>query len=207
MSNVRLDLSGQRFGRLVILRQAEDYVLKSGRRKIQWLCQCDCGKTKIIKTDNLRSGCTKSCGCLHQETNSTANITHGLTNTRLYKVWKGIRKRCYNRNTGNYQYYGGRGITMCDDWFNDYMTFYRWAIDNGYKRNANYGECTVDRTDSNKGYSPENCRIVNIKSQTRNRRTNHLLTIDNETHCLAEWVEILGLSKYAILKLAKEEIA
>ena len=204
MFKTKLDLQGQQFGRLVVLQQAEDYILKNGRRKIQWLCQCSCGNTTIVKTDNLRSGCTKSCGCLHKETNSTANITHGKTNTRLYNVWKGIKRRCYNSNHRSYKHYGGRGISMCDEWVNDYMAFYKWAIDNGYKTDSKHGECTVDRIDNNKGYSPENCRIADTKLQNRNRRSNHLITINNETHCLIEWAEILGLTKYAVLKLAKE---
>lgn len=200
----KLDLCGQRFGKLVVLEQAEDYILKNGRHKIQWLCQCDCGNIKIAKTDNLRAGYTKSCGCLRQEVSSTANITHGMAHTRLHNVWKGMRARCYNCNSTNYQHYGGRGITMCDDWYNDYANFYLWAINNGYKSNAKRGECTIDRIDVNKGYSPDNCRFIDVRLQARNRTNNHLVRIGNETHCISEWEEILGLSRHSILKLAKE---
>ena len=98
-------------------------------------------------------------------------MVHGFSRERLYRcVWKAIKQRCYDQNYHGYNLYGGRGITVCDEWRNDYITFRQWALENGYDANAPYGECTIDRIDVNGNYEPSNCRFVNMKAQSNNKR-------------------------------------
>lgn len=104
-----------------------------------------------------------------------------------------MRYRCYNINDKEYSWYGGRGITICDEWLNDFMSFYDWSMNNGYQDNL-----TIDRIDNNKGYSPINCRWTTRKEQARNTRRNRLITIDGETKCLAEWCEVFNLNYHTV---------
>ena len=159
------DLTGQRFGRLVVLERAENNM----HRKTQWKCRCDCGNERVIEGNSLRRGVTKSCGCLHIEVFSAFNTTHGKEQSRLYSVWKGMKNRCSNPNHCAYKRYGGRGITICEEWLHDFQAFYDWASANGYDENAPRGQCTIDRIDNDKGYSPDNCRWVDMKIQRHNR--------------------------------------
>ena len=116
-------------------------------------------------------------------------------NTRLYNIYYGMKKRCYNKNTANYKNYGARGITICSEWLNDKQSFFAWAINNGYQDNL-----TIDRIDVNGNYEPNNCRWVDMKQQQRNRTDNHYATINGETHCLKEWCEILNLNYGKVCK-------
>lgn len=156
-----IDHTGQRFGRLVVIE------LKGFEKGGQatWLCRCDCGNQSVVIGSNLRRGTTTSCGCLRDE----LRIVHGKYHTRLHNVWKLMKRRCSNPNDKRYHRYGGRGIDVCDEWRNDFGAFYAWATANGYDENAKYGECTLDRIDNDKGYSPDNCRWVDIKTQNNNR--------------------------------------
>ena len=189
-----IDLTNRKFGRLTAIRLEEIRPRKSGGTIHFWLCQCECGNKTIVRSVQLLNGRTKSCGCLQREIAHNINKTHGLRNTKLYKKWLDIKKRCYNPNQRFYYCYGARGIGMCDEWRNDFKTLYDWAITNGYDEKAKIYECTIDRIDVNKDYSPENCRWVNQKIQNRNSRHCRLITYNNETHCLTEWAEITGLS-------------
>ncbi|MDL2273456.1 hypothetical protein LJC34_02775 [Oscillospiraceae bacterium OttesenSCG-928-G22] len=119
---------------------------------------------------------------------------HGQKGTRLYNIWKEIKKRTSNANNPAFDYYGGRGIAMCPDWEHDFKTFYEWALSNGYSEHL-----TIDREDNNGDYSPENCRWVTMKVQANNRRNNRVLSYHDETHTLAEWAEITGIN-YNTLK-------
>lgn len=159
------DLTGQRFGRLVVLERAEN----NRYGKTRWKCRCDCGNERVIEGNSLRMGTTKSCGCLHIEGLRTFKTTHGKEKSRLYSVWKGIKSRCVNPNHHAYKRYGGRGITICKEWRHNFQAFYDWAMANGYDENAPKGQCTIDRIDNDKGYSPDNCRWVDMKVQRHNR--------------------------------------
>ena len=109
-----------------------------------------------------------------------------------------MKRRCFTKTNANYPRYGGRGITMCDDWKNDFVNFYNWAIENGYDENAKRGECTIDRIDVNGDYKPSNCRWIDFDSQQNNRRTNIFLEYNGERHTMKEWSKILNIPYYVI---------
>lgn len=183
-----VDLTGKRFGRLVVVERAEDRIEKSGKRRVMWKCLCDCGNEVTVLSDNIKRGLTLSCGCFRNEYLSKKMSTHGDTNTRLYGVWCAIKARCYNKNTDFYYRYGGRGITMCDSWRDNYENFRDWAMSNGYTEGL-----TIDRINNDLGYSPDNCRWATRKEQCNNRSTNRKIAFRGEVHTISEWAEILGI--------------
>lgn len=161
-----MDLIGKRFGRLVVvsLYSIDKYSTK------KYVCRCDCGNTKIIGRSALTTGETKSCKCLSKELLLKRSITHGLSKTRLYRLYWSIKDRCYDQNHKYYKYYGGRGIVMCDQWLNSFKAFYDWAIANGYD-----DKLQIDRFPDNDGnYEPENCRWTTSVLNNRNRRSTRL---------------------------------
>lgn len=187
------NLTGQKFGRLTVIGLDE----KQQTRKTYWICQCECGNIKTVRSDSLQNGTIRSCGCLKREqdrTNLTANHSHKQSGTRLYKTWQGIKKRCYDKHCACYYRYGGRGIVMCDEWKESFVPFYEWAIENGYS-----DELTIDRIDVNGNYEPDNCKWGTAKEQCNNRRTNIIITIGNATKTLTEWCEIFELDFKTIL--------
>lgn len=160
---------------------------------------CDCGKNGTYALLRLKSGNTKSCGC--QKTKAMlaavkAITTHGLTNHQLYHIWSGIKDRCSDLKNKNY---GSRGITVCEEWATDFLAFYNWAIANGWNETLE-----IDRKDVNGNYSPNNCRFVTPKINSRNKRNNHFLTYNNETKCVKEWSEIFGIGDQVILYRLKK---
>lgn len=193
------NLIGQRFGRLVVIDEAPRQLAKRGDYyRTRWLCRCDCGNVLEVNANSLKNGSSKSCGCLRRELESERATKHGFTKgykvESLYSVWNAMKLRCYNPNNKAYKNYGGRGITMCDEWLNDYATFRSWAIANGYDENAKYGDCTLDRIDVNGPYCPDNCRWANAVEQQNNTRKNHYITYNGATKSIAEWARETGIA-------------
>ena len=185
-------LINKRFGKIVILS------LPVGRG-YRCKCKCDCGNIKDISLYSILKGVSKSCGCLKSDFTSKRNTIHGLSNTKLYNVYTKIIGRCNNPKQKDFKWYGGKGITICDEWKNDFIAFYNWSIENGYKEEtngkSNINILSIDRIDNNKGYSPENCRWVNMKTQARNSSRCHYLTYKNLTKCISEWAEFLDVNE------------
>lgn len=155
------DLSGQRFGRLTVVEQAE----RSKAGEIRWRCRCDCGREIVTQANNLTSGSSKSCGCWKHEKLALDHTTHGGRKTRLYSIWVGMRRRCYEETSVSYKNYGGRGISICDEWRNDFSAFRAWALKNGYDDSL-----SIDRINNDWNYEPRNCRWATPKEQAANRR-------------------------------------
>lgn len=184
-----IDLTGQRFGRLAVIKRAG-----YKRERITWLCRCDCGTETVITGHELKCGGTKSCGCLKVDTGKTINLIHGMSYTRLHRTWDGMKARCFNSNHHKYKDYGGRGITVCDEWRNSFEAFRDWAISNGYSETL-----TIDRIDVDGNYCPENCRWATAEVQMNNMRTNKLLTFNGETHTQEQWARIRGFKDGRII--------
>lgn len=183
-----IDLTGQRFGRLTVLGR----VWRLNNTNTFWLCRCDCGTLRIVLSNDLRVGKTKSCGCLNKENITTNGLTHGMTYSKLYRIWKAMKERCQNPNHKFHSYYGGRGIIVCEEW-QKFEPFYEWSMKNGYS-----DELEIDRIDVNGNYEPSNCRWVTRKINSNNRRNNRLIEYNGETHTLSEWSEILGIKSHTL---------
>lgn len=180
-----LDLTGQRFGKLTVI----EFAGHAPNRKTLWKCKCDCGNETLVKTNALRSGATKSCGCLVPVVSGDTHRKHGMSESRLYRTWKNMKARCSNERVLCYPHYGGRGIAVCEEWQNSFEAFRDWALANGYRDNL-----TIDRIDVNGNYCPDNCQWVSMKTQCENRSNNNLLKLDGETQPVSVWAERIGVS-------------
>lgn len=188
------NLLGQTFGYLEVVEQVDDKIEESGRHRKRWRCKChNCGGETIVTSDALTGGQQVSCGCYHKQHVKEMFRTHGMTDTRLYYVWCGIKNRCYCESTPEYASYGARGIKMCDEWKSNLLKFREWALSNGYDESAPRGACTIDRIDVNGDYEPSNCRVVSQREQMQNTRKNHFITYNGETLTLAEWSRRTGI--------------
>lgn len=192
------DIQGQRFGRWTVIRFS--HIGTSGAA--MWWCKCDCGTERAVQGSSLRMGLSKSCGCLGAEHRKEAvrkAAKHHGRNERLYGVWRGIIDRCENPKSKYYYRYGSRGISICDEWRNDYAAFRTWALENGYDDSVPKGVKTLDRIDNDGDYSPNNCTWHNMEEQSNNRSSNRVLEYNGEKHTAAQWARILGFERHTIL--------
>lgn len=179
------DLTGRQFTYLTVLSRDTDPKYK----RVTWKCLCKCGKIVSVSSNELKRkyGSTKSCGCRKHE---TQNVKHGLRHTRVYNIWTGICQRCYNPHTKEYKNYGGRGIEMCFEWHKDFLTFYNWAMSNGYQDNL-----TIERIDNNGNYCPENCKWITLSEQANNRRNTIYIEHAGQIKTIKEWAELYGVDR------------
>ena len=189
----------RRFGRLVVVGIRRE---RRGKRDmIIAHCRCNCGREKDVFWQALADGRVKSCGCLNRELaamRGRESTKHGGSRTRLYRIYSSMRERCYRPQHMHYANYGGRGIDVCPEWRGDFAAFREWAMSHGYADNL-----SIDRIDNDRGYSPDNCRWADAKTQCGNRRTCHMLTVDGQTHTLSEWARISGIKNSTIRERLK----
>lgn len=192
-----IDLSGKRFGKLVVLHQHSE---KSKSGRICWVCICDCGTIRVIQGNNLQSGNSKSCGCESSRRKiGLKSKTHGISDHHpLYVAWINLKHRCFNENDTQYKRYGGRGITVYEGWVHDFRAFYDWSLENGWREGL-----TIDRINNDGNYEPSNCRWVERKVQNSNRSSNVWICFEGEHHTLQQWSTITGIKAPTIAKRIK----
>jgi len=177
-----IDLTGKIFGRLKVIK----FFGKDKQNHAIWTCKCVCGNTRMILSNSLKSGKTKSCGCLSSEIASKNMTKHGLSCIKTYHIWKGIKNRCNNPNNPSYYNYGGRGIKVCERW----MKFENFFEDMGEPPTNRH---SIDRINNNKGYSKSNCRWTTKDKQVRNTRHNYNIKYKGKTKCLKDWANELNI--------------
>ena len=181
---------GERYGRLTVLE-----FIKREHRKTYWKCICDCGNEIIIPITYLTTGDTKSCGCLRKEKlRKICENNKKIENKRLYQIWIDTRRRCYNKKRNNYKHYGGKGIQVCEEWKNNFLNFYNWAMANGYR-----DDLTIDRIDVNGNYEPNNCRWATIIEQANNTTKNHYVIYKGRKYTLSQLAKEYNLN-YSLVK-------
>lgn len=181
------DLTGQRFGAIVVVEMAHRQIRPNGRgTKLYWRCVCDCGQTTVAESSNLTNGNTSTCGCSKY---ASRNATHGKSRTRMYAIWMHMKQRCHNPDNHAFADYGGRGITVCDEWRE---SFEKFAKDMGNPPSASH---TLDRINNNLGYSKDNCHWATWNQQARNRRSTVIVEHNGESRSLNEWAEIVGIHR------------
>lgn len=187
------DLTGKRFGRLVVISKSD----KNNGGKTYWNCVCDCGNKCVVYANKLKSGETKSCGCIRKERLRNMTKTHGQRQTRIYGIYTNMKSRCNNKNMSEYHCYGGRGIKICEEWSGEsgFENFYRWSMANGYNETL-----SIDRIDNNKDYSPENCRWATRIQQARNKNNNHKVLCNGKEYCISELLEIAKVKSPETIK-------
>lgn len=183
MKNVN-DLTGAKFGRLTVV---ERKWCEKKKRNL-WFCQCECGNSTLVLTSDLLAGKSTSCGCFRKSETSQRRKTHGMSNSRLYRIWNAMKERCQCTTNAQYNDYGGRGIIVCAEWRDSFETFYDWAISNGYAEHL-----TIDRIDTNGNYCPDNCRWATPEMQNSNKRNNHILTYNGKTQTIQRWSKETGI--------------
>lgn len=198
------DLTGKRFGMVTVLSRAPNQVGLHGEQRAMWNCVCDCGNKTIHRGSHLSSGAIKSCGCYGRVALLNAIYTHRGCHTRLYGVWSNMKNRCYNPKVSGYKHYGGRGISVCQEWMNDFESFRSWAYSTGYDDSAPYMKCTIERNDVNGNYEPSNCCWATAKQQSNNRRPaalgvrNPIIRFRGEDYTLDELAHVEGITYKAL---------
>jgi hypothetical protein len=182
-----INMSNKKFGRLTVIERD----IENTSNFIKWICICDCGNTKSIDGSNLRRGTVVSCGCFNSEKTSKKMTTHGYSRAggakqATYKIWSAMLQRCNNPNCNKFKRYGGRGITVCREWY----TFENFITDLGERPNG----LSLERVDNNGNYCKENCKWASPITQAHNRENNRLISFQGETKCLSEWARHVGIT-------------
>lgn len=175
------DYAGQRFGRLTVVHFSHRHRTPSGQTKLKWRCRCDCGESVVVGSASLAGGNSRSCGCLAREVRGKARVTHGMSHTTEYTIWKGLNARCNDKSATSYHRYGARGIKVCKRWAGSFEAF---IGDMGRRPTPRH---SIERVDNDGDYSPENCEWALPAEQARNRRSSVLVRIGNETKCATDW--------------------
>ncbi len=184
-----IDLTGKKYNRLTVV----SFDFKKGTN-YNWNCICDCGNSISVRSNSLKDGNTKSCGCLYNESRKTINLKHGeANNSKEYKAWLSMKRRCLDSNDKRYHDYGGRGIIICHQWVNSYETFLK---DIGRAPSIKH---SLDRIKVNGNYNPRNCKWSTVIEQQNNMRSNVIITYNDKTQTLAQWCRELGL-KYGTIR-------
>lgn len=189
-----IDITGNRYGRLTVIEYAG---------KSKWVCLCDCGNVVTVKACDIKAGNTRSCKCIRHEylvNRNKSKATHRMTGSRLYHIWLGMKSRCYYPNHPEYKYYGGNGVTVCEEWRTSFETFSQWAVANGYADGL-----TIDRINTRGNYEPLNCRWATYKEQENNKTNNRLVTIHGVTKTLSEWSDYSGINYGTLQYRVKNE--
>lgn len=188
------NLIGTTFGRLTVIDHAES----DSRGHSRWVCECVCGNRVVIQGTNLKRGLTTSCGCRRVEVATEHVQTHGMFGTPIYSTWAHMLQRCENPHNKLYHRYGGRGITVCDEW-RDFENFHQWAVENGYDP-----DLTIDRIDNDSGYYPENCRWADRTTQSNNTSQNRRIPYCGMTKTIAEWARLFEMDYGTLYRRIKK---
>lgn len=187
----RLDLTGKKFSGWLVV--SFNGVIEYGERglKSRWLCQCDCGKMSVVNGSSLTTGNSKSCGCVNRLNMAKKNKTHGLSGTDHYRRWQGMLNRCGNENSASYKNYGGRGITVCERW----LTYTNFISDMGYPPTSLH---SLERINNNADYQPSNCKWATRSEQSKNKRSNRIISFNGITKTLKEWALEIGIDQSSL---------
>lgn len=183
---------GRRFGSLVVIGEAERPVVYGGQKYSASIVKCDCGRVKTVQNSNLLHGRTTTCGVCCRRRPLKHGFASSLNRDRLYTIWNGMKARC-TYNTPKNKNYAGRGISVCDEWRDDFAAFRKWSVQHGYR-----DDLSIDRIDNDKGYCPHNCRWVPQSSQSANRRMCVTLTAHGETMNISAWARRIGIPSSTI---------
>lgn len=194
----KVDLTGYSFCEFKVLEESKPKIRNDGHKVRQWKCLCSCGNVRYLSTQEIRTEKRKSCGCKHNEYSRKNATIHGDSHKRLHNIWSGIRARCYCKTDYHYKWYGARGVKMDERWRNDYCAFKTWALNAGYSP-----ELSIDRIDNDGGYTPDNCRWVDQKTQCNNKRNNHYIKAFGETMTLAQWADRMVIPRATIRRRIK----
>lgn len=185
----RIDLTGKKFGKLTAI----SYDHMRGTRSY-WKCACECGGVRIVGADHLKRGEIVDCGCITRKKKPPLHVKHGMSNTRLYKIWALMKGRCYNEARKEYPRYGGRGIKVCEEWMT-FGAFMRWAVNSGYSSTL-----TLDRINNDGDYTPSNCRWITKKEQAFNKSTNRYISYNGQRKTITQWASESNIPYYVLKK-------
>lgn len=198
----RRDLTNKKYGMWTALKLEVDHTAQNKRK---WLCVCDCGTKRIVSENNLLNHKSTSCGCRRVESNKQRSI-HNASHSSLWQIHKSMKHRCYYMLDKNFKNYGGRGITICDEWLGNagFVRFMNWALENGFQEGL-----TIDRIDNDGGYEPSNCRWVTMKEQNLNKRSNAFIEFMGIRKPRSVWADAIGIHstslKYRVEKWGIEK--